>query len=363
MAKTKTTKAEIEAEAVIQTLVLLPENASQSALSKFTPFDEQLKNLLLEADSLPEITDKLTLKKVVDTSKNLRRFEISIDKTRIASTEPIREILSDLKFHCDGLIAQSESKRKTLDDKINAEEKRLQEQAKKEHIRRVELLTTNGWAMTGQFYACGVYRIMFDEVDAADEVKLAEWVKTGQEFLAAEAARVEAEAARLKEIQDREAALKKQEDEYQEFLAWKAIKSGVTNPEPVAPPPALIQSELPPPPPPVAPQQELGFEWTPQSPAMNPANSSFNAPVNVPANNPVYTHAPAAPSPVTPEHKSPQTEKELAEFRGVSISDLRKQPEAKIYWNMAIDNVLLRFQAESHTKVEWTEIFRNMLRK
>lgn len=382
------TKAELEAEVVVEAIEIIPVN-QQSALEKFVPFDEQLKSLIAEVDSMPPITDKVSLQNAEALSKKIRKFEIAVDKTRLASTKPIRDMLDSLKGHCDGMIKTAEGKRGTVDNAINAEAIRLQKEAEAEHLRRVTLLESNGWVLNGQFYTCGSHRFMFDELDLADETQLHRWVETAQQEISRIAAEREAERKRIEEIEKREAALRAQEAEYQEFLRWKESKTAVAAPAQAGggytpiidttspnPPQDSATAEVEPaqlPPPPPAPVQQQTIPWM-QNPggaqaapnpliraeaAPNPVGGAEAAPYVVPAS-PVWN--PPAAVLEAQQVAAINTEEELAKFRNASISWLRQQPEARLYWNLAIEGVLLRFTAEQHTKEDWVEIFKMMKR-
>jgi hypothetical protein len=50
---------------------------------------------------------------------------------------------------------------------------------------------------------------------------------------------------------------------------------------------------------------------------------------------------------------------QLAKLRNSSVSHILSQPEAKVFWNMAIDHVHAVFttSTEQLTKVQWAEVF------
>lgn len=372
------TKAELEAEVVVEAIEIIPVN-QQTALEKFVPFDEQLKALIAEVDSMPPITDKASLAHAEALSKRIRKFEIAVDKTRLASTKPIRDMLDSLKGHCDGMIKTAEGKRGTVDNAINAEAIRLQKEAEAEHLRRVTMIESAGWVLNGQFYTCGSHRFLFDQLDQADETQLHSWVETAQQEASRIAAEREAEQKRLEEIERREAALREQERELEEFRAWKASQQAAAA-APVVQIPLPIETPAPAP----VPTFEAERAAAPQQtiPWMQNLGQAQPAPAPVPVAPAPIAPAPAPVAPAPIEVPAPQplggmkteaviieeangginTEEQLAAFRNASISWLRQQPEARLYWNMAIDNVLLRFHAEQHTKDEWVEIFRMMKR-
>lgn len=320
----KTTKKDLEAEVVIETLELVPVDSEKNALAKFVPFDEQLKALLSEVETMPEITDKASLAHAEGLSKRLRKYEIAVDKTRVASTKTVREMLENLKSHCDGMISTAAEKRKFIDDRINAEQIRLQQQALAEHNRRIQMLESNGWMLNGQFYTCGSNRILFDQVDAADEAQLHQWVELAQQETARIKAEREAEQKRLEEIEKREAALRAAEDEMEEFRAWKAAQAAQIPP----PPPVVVE-----PPVPSFPEPSFAQE---------------------------RAEAVIPPPPPVVEHTEPALA-ELARLRNSSISHILSQPEAKVHWNMAIDHIhrIFTTSTEQLTKDQWAKVFLN----
>jgi len=378
MAKTasakKPTKAELEAEVAVEVLVLVPEDLEKNALAKYTPFDQQLQALIAEVESMPPITDKASLAHAEGLSKKLRKYEIAVDKTRIESTKPVRTMLENLKAHCDKMIKTAEGKREYVDGKINAEQIRLQKEAEAEQQRRIDLLTSNGWTMNGQFYTCGINRVLFDQIDTASEEQLNSWVAIGQAEIARVAQEKAEREAKERELAEREAALKAQEAEMQEFLAWKAAKAAAvpapapieqTPPQPI---PMVFPSEQPQPSP-HAPLPQQNAPWlTPQTAPANPVVTTpapqFNpvqAPIEVPENIPAAQFDNGGQIPAFGNEAGNSALMELAKLRNSSVSHILSQPEAKVHWNMAIDHIhrIFTTSTEQLTKDQWAQVFLN----
>ena len=178
-------------------------------------------------------------------------------------------------------------------------------------------------------------------------------------------------------------ARRKEKEEWDEFQHWKASKAAAAAPAPVeVPAPAPVAPVPVPAPAPAnwmsqpvggaqaAPENIGGAQAQPffvpeTAPAEQPG-----APLPLWGNEPPAPEAPEAPAEqpefahqfATAPAPTIETEEQLAAFRGSSISFLRTTPEARVYYNQAINDVLRRFEAESHTKPEWAEIFRGMRR-
>jgi hypothetical protein len=175
--------------------------------------------------------------------------------------------------------------------------------------------------------------------------------------------RIEAEKQRLLEIEQREAALRAQEAEMAEFRAWKTAQAAAAQvqPEPIAAPvfeaPSGIQvGEIQVPP--SAPAAGLftaaevvkATENLAQA-GIAPAQVSFEQERTEAATAPQFNPV-QAPMEVSPlEH--------LAKYRSTTVSDVLSQPEAKVFWNMAIDHIHAVFttSTEQLTKAQWAEVF------
>jgi hypothetical protein len=249
---------------------------------------------------------------------------------------------SDVKAVVDKFSEEVKVIEKGVSDKINAEEIRLQEQARAERERRTTLLYDAGWVLSGEWYRVGPHQIFFDQVEDATDVELAQWVKLGTDWLESERLRVEAEKQRLVEIEQREAALRAQEAEMEEFRAWKAAQAAAAQVQP-----SVVES-LPPPPAAglfTAAEVVKATENLAQA-GIEAAQVSFE-----------QERTEAAPQPVQERELSPL--EQLAKLRNSSVSHILSQPEAKVFWNMAIDHVHAVFttSTEQLTKVQWAEVF------
>lgn len=328
MAK-KANKAQLEAEVEVKALVLIPADAEANAIKAFVPFDEQLKALITECESLPPITDKASLEQAESLSKRIRKYEIAVEKTRLESVRPINEVLKNLKAHCDGMVSQAEAKRKELDDKINAEQIRLQEEARQEHLRREKYLSEFGWKLVGEFYSVGAHRIPFDMVDTATTEQLEKWAQMGAAVLEEERIRKEQEEARLREIEQREAALRAQEAELAEFRAWKAAQAAAAapqqaptpTPEPVAEAPQPITKTL---------FDQPATE--PAKPAMQPSKEFVSEPA--------------------PKQTTVTSIDQLAQMRSTTVEFLKSTPEFRVFYNIGITEAAREYVDGGHTTAE-----------
>ena len=341
MAKKKA--AVIVPEEVIQVteMVIIPKDTETQALALINPFAVKLDELKQTYGSI-EITDKTTLETAQKGLAYMVALRNQAEKHRLAIFRPVMKLNSDVKAVVDKFSEEVKVIEKGVSDKINAEEIRLQEQARAERQRRNQLLTESGWTLAGEWYRVGAHQIFFDQVEDATEVELAQWVKLGTDFLESERVRIEAEKQRLLEIEQREAALRAQEAEMAEFRAWKAAqeKAAQVQPEPIAAPvfesPSGIQiaevQVLPSPP------AQVSFEQERTEAAPKPVQERTAH---------VQELAPSSPL------------EQLAKFRNSSVSHILSQPEAKVFWNMAIDHVHAVFttSTEQLTKVQWAEVF------
>lgn len=352
MAKKAATPAAAAEDEVItvEAIEIIPAATETKALALVDPFEKKLAELR-EQYSNVEITDKASLDKAQEGVKTMTALRNQVEKRRLEIFRPVLDLQKNVKAKVDKFIEEVKTIEQPIRDKINAEELRLQEEARKEHLRRVGLLEAAGFAMVGQFYTCGVHRILFDQVDAATPEQIDEWVAAGQAHTKAEAERKAKEEAEAE-------ARRKDAAEWEEFQRWKAAQAAAAQPAPapveLAPvepgttiplfgAPAPIQQGLRP-----------GESLPPLSPSRE-----WATPTNTPQA-PSFADQLSAQSAQTTG--TPETEDQLAAFRKSSISFLRTQPEARVYYNQAIDDVLRRFQSETHTKAEWVDIFKMMKR-
>jgi hypothetical protein len=330
MAK-KATKAQLEAEVEVKALVLIPADAEANAIKAFVPFDEQLKALITECESLPPITDKSSLEQAENLSKKIRKYEIAVEKTRLESVRPINEVLKNLKAHCDGMVSQAEAKRKELDDKINAEQIRLQEEARQEHLRREKYLSEFGWKLVGEFYSVGAHRVPFDMVDTATAEQLEKWAQMGAAVLEEERIRKEQEEARLREIEQREAALRAQEAEMAEFRAWKAAQAAAA-----------------------APQQEPTPTPTPETVAETHqpiTKTLFDQPAAEPAK-PAMQPSKEFVSEPAPKQTTVTSIDQLAQMRSTTVEFLKSTPEFRVFYNIGITEAAREYVDGGHRTAE-----------
>lgn len=374
MAKTLKTKgpskAELEAEIVVEAIEIVAVNEA-SAIQKFVPFDQQLKSLIEEVETMPKITDKVSLQYAEALSKKLRKFEIAVDKTRLVSTKPVRDMLDSLKAHCDGMIKTSEDKRAFVDDQINAEAIRLQKEAEAEHIRRVGMLTEAGWTLVGQFYHCGPHSIMSDQIDICTEEQLNSWVAQGSAWVESERQRIAAEAQRRSELERKENELAERQAamdaELEEFRRWKASQGAPAPEAPAADVPVFGAQAAP---------ENIGGAQADPNPvggaqvAPEPViKSLFDNPqesVSVPESSMPKSFpnaVPAAPTQAGQVVEHPVgTIEQLASLRRSSVEFLTKTPEYRVFYNSAINDVLSRFSTETKTWEQWMETFKGMLK-
>jgi hypothetical protein len=332
MAKKKA--AVIVPEEVIQVteMVIIPKDTETQALALIDPFAVKLDELKHTYGNI-EITDKTTLETAQKGLAYMVALRNQAEKHRLAIFRPVMKLNSDVKAVVDKFSEEVKVIEKGVSDKINAEEIRLQEQARAERQRRNQLLTDSGWTLAGEWYRVGPHQIFFDQVEDATEVELAQWVKLGTDFLESERLRVEAEKQRLLEIEQREAALRAQEAEMAEFRAWKAAQAAA----------AQVQ--------PTVVERVAEIVHTP------PTAGTLALPDQVSFEQERTAHVQElAPSPnIAPSSPLEQ----LARFRNSSVSHILSQPEAKVFWNMAIDHVHAVFttSTEQLTKVQWAEVF------
>lgn len=358
MAKKAATPAAAAEDEVItvEAIEIIPAATETKALALVDPFEKKLAELR-EQYSNVEITDKASLDKAQEGVKTMTALRNQVEKRRLEIFRPVLDLQKNVKAKVDKFIDEVKTIEQPIRDKINAEELRLQEEARKEHLRRVGLLEAAGFAMVGQFYTCGVHRILFDQVDAATPEQIDEWVAAGQAHTKAEAERKAKEEAEA-EARRQEAA------EWEEFQRWKAAQAAAAQPQA----PAVVvrieqvlNNDLAPlpeqtsAPEPVQPGTTIPLFEVPQAPVFTPA-----APQSAIKPSPSFAAQLTAQSAQTTG--TPETEDQLAVFRKATISFLRTQPESRIYYNQAIDDILRRFQVETHTKAEWVEIFKMMKR-
>jgi len=351
MAKAK--KEESEDVITVTAIEIIPAETENKTLSLVDEFESKLTELREQYANVV-IADKASLQHAQLGVKTMTRLQNQAEKWRLEVVRPVNALLTNFKAKVDKFKLDVEEIKKPILDKINAEEIRLREQAKAEENRRVKLLTESGWTLVGQSYRVGPHNILFDSLTEASEDQLNQWVAMGNAWIESERQRIAAEQERLREIEIREAALKAQEAEMEEFRRWKAAQAGN------APAQETIQvaSEHPIP----VEQAQISFEderppvrtWTPQN--QEKPESVENA-----------TQAPSFAEQVDDQaaQNTPapiETEEQLAVFRKASISWMRTQPEARIYYNQGLNDFLRRFEAESHTKAEWVEILKSMKR-
>ena len=166
----------------VEAIDIVPAETETKALALVDPFEAKLNELREQYGNI-EIKDKSSLELAQTGVRTMTALRNQIDKRRLEIFRPVIKLQSDVKAKVDQFIIDVKAIEQPIRDKINAEELRQQEEARKEHLRRINLLTESGWTLAGQFYVCGPHRIMFDLVDAANEEHLAEWVKQGNEWV------------------------------------------------------------------------------------------------------------------------------------------------------------------------------------
>ena len=357
MAKTVKPAATAESEDVVTVTAveIIPKANEQQALELINPFKAMLVTLKEQYGNV-QITDKASLELAQKGVATMTKLRNQVEKRRLEIFRPVLDLQKKVKAEVDAFVDEVKIIEQPIRDTINAEELRLQAEAQAEHLKRVGSLQESGWTLVGQFYTCGTHRILFDQIDTADEEQVSKWVEIGQTELKRIADEEAARVLREQELAAKEAALNAQANELAAKLARleelerrEAARNALpaqNAPEPIQQtPPQPIPTELPPPPPPPA-------DTTPAPTASNPQTNN-TAP-----------HIGTVVSQTTPEGEYsgpvPDSLKELGELYGKNVSWLMSTPEFKVYWNMAIDNVLLRFTNEVHNKGEWIEIFKLM---
>lgn len=375
MAKTTKSAAAESDEVVVQVgkIELMAKDAETKAIALVDPFKEVLATMEKDYSGL-EITDKTSLEFAQKGLRSMVSIRNQVEKKRLEIFKPFNELNKKVKGIVDEFTEGVKAIENPLKEKINAEEYRLQEEARKETIRRVKMLEDSGYTQLGQFYTCGPYRILFSSVESADEEQLAAWVKQGNEWIESERKRIDREReereARDKELKEREARLAAQEAEMEEFRRWKASQQSAA---PLAEAPLMPSGPTPPvhtdSPIQQAPPVQQPKKWPPHSEDVPPAPPAdlFAGVVDesietTHGNEQQQERVSSVADDMYEESKYIQTEDELAVYRRMSLSELRTQPEARVFWNMAIDSVMLRFTSETHTKAEWVEIFTNLKR-
>jgi len=338
MAKKKA--AVIVPDEVIQVteMVIIPKDTETQALALIDPFAVKLEELKQTYGNI-EITDKSTLETAQKGLAYMVALRNQAEKHRLAIFRPVMKLNSDVKAVVDKFSEEVKFIEKGVSDKINAEEIRLQEAARIERQRRTQLLTDSGWTLAGEWYRVGTNQIFFDQLEDATEVELAQWVKLGTDWLESERVRVEAEKARLIEIEQREAALRAQEAELAEFRAWKAAQEKAAQTTVVE---RAAENLIEPP--------TAGTVQQPQptQERSQPAQVTFTEERAAAVQElPAPSTAPSSPL------------EQLARYRNATVSDVLSQPEAKVFWNMAVDHIHAIFttSAEPLTKAQWAEVF------
>ena len=348
MAKKKV--AVIVPDEVIQVteMVIIPKDTETQALALIDPFAVKLEELKQTYGNI-EITDKSTLETAQKGLAYMVALRNQAEKHRLAIFRPVMKLNSDVKAVVDKFSEEVKFIEKGVSDKINAEEIRLQEAARIERQRRTQLLTDSGWTLAGEWYRVGTNQIFFDQLEDATEVELAQWVKLGTDWLESERVRVEAEKARLIEIEQREAALRAQEAELAEFRAWKAAQEKAQADESIITAPVFESPSG---------IQIAEVQVSPSIPAQErsqPAQVTFTE-ERAAAVQELPTLSAATASPITAT-SSPL--EQLARYRNATVSEVLSQPEAKVFWNMAVDHIHAIFttSAEPLTKAQWAEVF------
>ena len=381
MAKATKKAADIADEEVItvEAIEIVPAETETKALALVDPFEAKL-NELREQYGNVEIKDKASLELAKVGIKTMTALRNQVKKRQVEIFRPVDNLRSKVIEKVDKFVLDVKAIEQPIRDQINAEELRQQEAARQEHLRRINLLTGSGWTLVGQFYVCGPHRVQFDLVDTAENEQLDAWVKQGNEWVESERQRLAKEAEQRRADEAAAEARRAEQAEWEEFQRWKAAQAAAAAPAPAPVAPVEPNSAIIP-----APTFQVGETVYTADPIRLVENHAPVVPVEVPAPAPVapvqqglWGNEPAAPeapvettAPEQPEfaHQfatapapSIETEEQLAVFRNSSISFLRTTPEARVYYNQAIDDVLRRFGAESHTKAEWTEIFKMMKR-
>lgn len=369
MAKTVKPAATAESEDVVTVTAveIIPKANEQQALELINPFKAMLVTLKEQYGNV-QITDKASLELAQKGVATMTKLRNQVEKRRLEIFRPVLDLQKKVKAETDAFQEEVKLIEQPIRDTINAEELRLQAEAQAEHLKRVGSLQESGWTLVGQFYTCGTHRILFDQIDTADEEQVSKWVEIGQAELARVAEEERLRKLRESELAAKEAELKRQESELAAKLARleelerrEAELNAKVQPTPIQETSALQQilaNEPPqPPPPPPAPEPVLVVQ-------------SNNVPEGQPQTTGYVTPAQQTPnigtivSQTTPEGEYtgpvPDSLKELADLRGKSISFLMSSPEFGCFWNMAIDNVLLRFTNEVHNKGEWIDVFKLM---
>lgn len=316
------------------TAELIPVDTEQKSLATISPLESQLVALKSEATTV-QITDKASLDRANDLVSRIKKFETGANKTRLEYTKPARELLDKLKSTVDSWISEASVARVQVENKINAEQIRIQKEAEQKRLERVKILQDSGWVIVDGFYACGPHRIMFEQLETADDNLVALWQQQGQQEAAIKAELEAKEKARLEEIERREAQLRKDEAEMEEFRAWKAEQERLKLPvTPVDLPP--VNNE--------APTAPLWAGEAPQAPAIQFGGFPEQAtPPSFPPQQPAF---------------------QIPELQNVSIPDSEQDYINTISFNQGIDAVINHFMStpNKYEKQAWVNLW-NELKK
>ena len=156
----------------------------------------------LEAITIAGPEDKANYNLIAAGVKSVTKWRTAIEKKR----KELKRVALDYGKAVDGEAARLtqlvEEVEKPAKAKLEAIDNIIEEQRKAEQLRRHKLLTENGWQFTGSWYICTIYNYSLEQVNAASNETIDEWVaigKTELERLEAERIRKEEEARKAAE--------------------------------------------------------------------------------------------------------------------------------------------------------------------
>jgi hypothetical protein len=334
----------LETEQILEVQLIAPDQEKR-AIEIFEPLQTELARFREQFVNVT-VHDAESLEYAKKGKREMVATRNRFDKQRVEMFRPVDALKKMFKEKTDAFADETKKIESELDAKIDKFELEQQRKAAAEHIRRIELLQTSGWVMAGQFYHAGVNRIIFDEIDTASDEKLAEWVRLGKQHQIEQQAKAEADRLLKIELEKREAELAERERK----LAERERELG------------LIQS---------APVNQAAQVTPPMAPAAANVTELFPGfapePVAPPVPEQQHVHVePDAGEIVRMETAEFTTEAEISQYRNMSISELRAQPEYRIYrqigYNEAIDAVALAMEVEQEkiSRADWIKRIRAM---
>lgn len=204
MASTKATTVEAvdtETGEILEVEILAPDVVSH-ALTKYNITEAALADLTnkWKGFTIEGVEDKQGYTEAVEGYRRLKKLRTATEAKRKALKEPFLNAGKQIDAEAKRITAVIEPLENAIKAQVDVIDQKLEALRREEERRRVGLITSAGFQLSGQFYVLGPVMILTNDVMAFSEEMLEAEIGRGAQWKQAEDVRKAAEQAELEEL-------------------------------------------------------------------------------------------------------------------------------------------------------------------